>query len=248
MYHCDAPVGDGPYTIVTGADTAPGTPERPGAGANQEPAQPVTWRSRGGSRRSGALKTPMSMEDRRGGKEEEEDEVVEEPCLSWKTEEDKEVAAEERSTEAAPGGRAKDSATLLEKLGTTRLLGGACGKEQDKATNAPGVATLLLKRGWSLRRTPPAPLSGLRSRPRLHLSLGAALDVFSSVLIRRTPESRILVKTCTFIAMEWFPFQVGVSKRMFLLKRGLSELRVTVDVRSFDFNVNYICFDQRKRK
>ncbi|KAJ1125047.1 hypothetical protein NDU88_003486 [Pleurodeles waltl] len=69
---------------MTGADSAPGTPERPGADANQEPAQPVTWWSRGGSRTSGALKTPISAENERGGEEEEEDEVIEEPGLSLK--------------------------------------------------------------------------------------------------------------------------------------------------------------------
>ncbi|KAJ1096707.1 hypothetical protein NDU88_001839 [Pleurodeles waltl] len=72
-----------------------------------------------GSRRSGALKTPMPMKDEVGGKKEEEDEVIEEASLSGKSEED---TAEERSTEAAPGGRAKDPATLLEKRGTIRCV------------------------------------------------------------------------------------------------------------------------------
>ncbi|KAJ1163621.1 hypothetical protein NDU88_004077 [Pleurodeles waltl] len=47
----------------------------------------------------------MSVENRRGGKKEEEDEVVEEPGLSLKTEEDKEVAgqrAEHRGVSGRP--------------------------------------------------------------------------------------------------------------------------------------------------
>ncbi|KAJ1088393.1 hypothetical protein NDU88_001550 [Pleurodeles waltl] len=65
---------------------------------------------------------PMPVEDERGGEEEEEDGDVEESCLPRKTEEDEEVAAEVWRTEAAPGGRAKDPAMLLEKRGTTRCV------------------------------------------------------------------------------------------------------------------------------
>ncbi|KAJ1146309.1 hypothetical protein NDU88_012586 [Pleurodeles waltl] len=64
----------------------------------------------------------MPVEDWRRGEEEEEDGDVEELCLPRKKEEYEEVAAEERSTEVAPGGRAKDPATLLEKRGTTRCV------------------------------------------------------------------------------------------------------------------------------
>ncbi|KAJ1169876.1 hypothetical protein NDU88_001764 [Pleurodeles waltl] len=77
------------------------------------------------------LKTPMPVEDERAGEEEEEDGDFEELCLARKTEEDEEVAAEEQSTEAAPGGRAKDPATVLEKCGTTRDVTGRKGVCQE---------------------------------------------------------------------------------------------------------------------
>ncbi|KAJ1208067.1 hypothetical protein NDU88_003457 [Pleurodeles waltl] len=96
------------------------TPERPRAGPNQESATPVTWRGRGGNMTSGELKTPMPVEDRGSGEEEDKDGDVDESCLPRKTIEDEEGAAGERNTEAAPGGRAKDPDTLLEKRGTTR--------------------------------------------------------------------------------------------------------------------------------
>ncbi|KAJ1128145.1 hypothetical protein NDU88_006524 [Pleurodeles waltl] len=118
----DGPVGDGPCSIVTGANPAPGTPEQPGAGPNQESSAAVTWRGRGGNRTSGEEKTPMSEEDERGGEEEEEDGDVDEPCLPRKTEEDKEVAAGEWNTAAAPGCRAKNPAMLLEKRGLIRCV------------------------------------------------------------------------------------------------------------------------------
>ncbi|KAJ1198250.1 hypothetical protein NDU88_002093 [Pleurodeles waltl] len=79
------------------------------------------WGGRGGNRTLGELKMPMPVEDERGGEEEEEDGDVDEPRLPQKRE-DEEVAAEEGSTEAAPGGRVKDPAMLLEKRGTTRCV------------------------------------------------------------------------------------------------------------------------------
>ncbi|KAJ1130548.1 hypothetical protein NDU88_008899 [Pleurodeles waltl] len=64
----------------------------------------------------------MPVEDGGSAEEEDEDWDVDEQCLPRKTEEDVEGAAGERSTEVAPGGRAKDPATLLEKPGTTRCV------------------------------------------------------------------------------------------------------------------------------
>ncbi|KAJ1210884.1 hypothetical protein NDU88_006246 [Pleurodeles waltl] len=119
---CDGPVGDSPCTTVTGADPTPGTPERPGAGTYQESSAAVTWRGRGGNRTWGEEKTPMTEEDGERVEEEEEDGDVEEPCLPRKKEEDEEVAAGEPNTAAAPGGRAKNPATLLEKRGTIRCV------------------------------------------------------------------------------------------------------------------------------
>ncbi|KAJ1092712.1 hypothetical protein NDU88_005822 [Pleurodeles waltl] len=78
---CDGPVGDSPCTKPTGADTAPGAVEQPGAGTNESFFSPVmSWR-RAGNTEGGGEKMPASESGKEASCEEassEEESGVEE--------------------------------------------------------------------------------------------------------------------------------------------------------------------------
>ncbi|KAJ1193843.1 hypothetical protein NDU88_003139 [Pleurodeles waltl] len=88
-----------------------GAREQPGAGANQESSEAVTWKGRGGHREAGEEITPVSEADKESGEEEESNGDVGEQFLSRRKEEDEEAAAREPNT-----------ASALEKRGNIRCV------------------------------------------------------------------------------------------------------------------------------
>ncbi|KAJ1092011.1 hypothetical protein NDU88_005125 [Pleurodeles waltl] len=134
---CDGPVRDCPYTKLTGADTAPGAREQPGAGTNQMSLSAVTSSARDGNTERGGEKTLVSEgdeerggeeeergseEEESGGEEEEENRGIGEQFVPSRGEEGEEAADGGSNTAVAPGGRAKNPATLLKKRGTIRCV------------------------------------------------------------------------------------------------------------------------------
>ncbi|KAJ1202499.1 hypothetical protein NDU88_006298 [Pleurodeles waltl] len=120
-------VGDSTCTKPTGADTAPGAREQPGAGTNKTLSSAVTSWARDGNAEGGGEKTPLSEggeesggeEEEESSKEEEESGSTEERFLPSRVEEDEEVTDGGLNTAVDPGGKAKNPATLLEKRGTS---------------------------------------------------------------------------------------------------------------------------------
>ncbi|KAJ1135352.1 hypothetical protein NDU88_001792 [Pleurodeles waltl] len=67
---CDGPVGDGPCTKPTCADTAPGAQEQPGAGTNERCSSAMTSGMRNGNPEEGVEKRLASESGRRAARSE----------------------------------------------------------------------------------------------------------------------------------------------------------------------------------
>ncbi|KAJ1139683.1 hypothetical protein NDU88_006050 [Pleurodeles waltl] len=135
---CDGPVGDGPCTKPTSADTAPGAQEQPGAGTNERYSSAMTSELRKGNREEGVEKRSASAtgEEESGEKKSNEEESGEEESgeqeksgeeigerfLPSRGEEDEEAADGGLHPTVALEGKTKNPATLLEKRGTSRCV------------------------------------------------------------------------------------------------------------------------------
>ncbi|KAJ1177722.1 hypothetical protein NDU88_002974 [Pleurodeles waltl] len=76
IHGCDGPIGDSPHTAPTGADTAPGARERPGAGTNRMSLTAVTQRPGSGTAKPGTEEKPASRRREARDQEEEESGVI----------------------------------------------------------------------------------------------------------------------------------------------------------------------------